>query len=126
MKIELIDLGVKTDSRGWLANLTPALAPEKINHLFVATIAPGEVRGNHFHKRKTEWVMVTSGTCKVKLTDIKTGESAEEVLNADKPTLVVIPINQEVKLINNSDQTATILAIFDDVFNPADPDVFTL
>lgn len=126
MEVKRIKLDLKADQRGWLVNLTPPLLETQVKHMFIATIEPGHIRGNHYHKRKTEWLLVLVGRCVVKLTDVTTKESRETDLDASEPTLVTVPINQEVKIINHTNQPATIMAIFNEPFDPQDPDVFTL
>ncbi|OGI25295.1 MAG: hypothetical protein A3J76_00080 [Candidatus Moranbacteria bacterium RBG_13_45_13] len=51
------------DERGWVANLAE-YATEKgyvIENIHLAPIKPGQIRGNHFHKKQKEWIFVFGG-----------------------------------------------------------------
>ena len=125
MKIKTLSLTKKEDKRGVLVNVYPEIT-RNIKHIFYATINAGHVRGNHYHKRKLEWLHVVKGSVTVVLTDIFTREKAEIIVTAQEPVLAEVPIDHEVKVLNHTRQEAVILALLDDPHDPKDPDIFVL
>lgn len=122
--IKLISLTSKIDKRGKLYEVTRAIPSFK--HMFVATINPGFSRGNHFHKRKTEWILAMDGKVEVVLIDALTKEESRVILDARNSQMLEIAPNLLVRVFNPTPMKATILAIFDEVFDPSDPDVWNL
>ena len=113
----------KQDDRGFLVEVSPLLKG-RAKHFFLATLKPGKSRGNHFHKRKTEWVIVTQGKVLVKLIDINSGKISKINLTSEQGRVLEILPNFVVRIENHTDQQAAILAIFDEVFDLQDPDVW--
>ena len=53
------ELEIHSDKRGWLVEMLKRDAlKEDIKQVYVATIKPGCVRGNHYHLKRTEWFLV--------------------------------------------------------------------
>ena len=125
MEVKLKHLEPKSDKRGWLSNL-PEQVVTQTKHAFIATILPGHIRGSHYHKQKTEWIIPIAGKCWLKLIDVASGAITETEIDASQPSVITVPINVEVKVINNFPEPAAILALFDTPFDPENPDVWTL
>jgi len=75
-----------SDNRGdlvvFLKNSELDLDKKKFGQIyFVSFNKKGVVRGNHYHKRWSEWFGVVSGKVKVVLRDIRTGENCVIILN---------------------------------------------
>ncbi len=62
-----IDLGVKTDSRGSLAEF---LKSPSLGQFFVSRTRPGVTRGNHYHHTKVEKFLVLEGEAAIRLRSI--------------------------------------------------------
>ena len=57
MKLNIKKLVVKKDSRGWLAEIIQSedVGKKRFGLLLITTAHPGQVKGNHYHKKKKEW-----------------------------------------------------------------------
>lgn len=63
VKVYNLEDKIHEDNRGWVANLAEYATGQgcKIENIHVASIRPGETRGNHFHKKQKEWILVFGG-----------------------------------------------------------------
>ncbi len=114
----------KEDERGWLVELFKgSLLDNKIKgQIYSFSINPGAKRGNHYHKRKTEWFSILEGRCKLTL---QRDEDKEEIiLDAEDPLLVKVLPNVRHTFENNAEEKAIIIAYIDEEFNPDDADTF--
>ena len=91
MKVEIKELSLLHDERGWLTEILASNDDsERIKQVHFAISKPGAVRGNHYHKNRTEWLCVTSGTGRILLEDTATHERKELIVTGDSPVLVKI------------------------------------
>jgi UDP-2-acetamido-2,6-beta-L-arabino-hexul-4-ose reductase len=73
MKVKTKKLKIHFDERGWLAEiLREDEIKEKIKQVYVATIEPGKIRGNHYHLKRKEWFFILKGEGKLYLKNPKT------------------------------------------------------
>ncbi|MFH1833020.1 MAG: cupin domain-containing protein [Candidatus Levyibacteriota bacterium] len=124
MKIKEKKLKVKSDIRGWLAEiLTPKDVGNKAFGLIVVTTAkPGQTKGRHYHKRKTEWYCVIKGDGMLTLIDNKTRETKKIEMGEKNMIMVQIPPNH-FHLIENIGKTEMFLLVYvNELFNPKEPD----
>src|SRR3989338_8860644 len=125
LNIEIKKLEIKKDERGWLTEL---LRREelgnntKFGQFVIATANPGYVKGNHYHKIKTEWFCVIKGRAEVTFENVKTKEEKTIVLDEKEPTIVKIKpfTNHSVKNIGKEEMY--LLAYVDDVYDEKDSD----
>ena len=125
LNIEIKKLEIKKDERGWLTEL---LRREelgnntKFGQFVITTANPGYVKGNHYHKRKTEWFCVIKGRAEVTFENVKTKEEKTIVLDEKEPTIVKIKpfTNHSVKNIGKEEMY--LLAYVDDVYDEKDSD----
>jgi len=63
VKVHNLKDKIHEDNRGWVANLAEYATEQKykIENIHLASIRPGEIRGNHFHKKQKEWILVFGG-----------------------------------------------------------------
>ncbi|MFQ5449562.1 MAG: WxcM-like domain-containing protein [Nitrospinaceae bacterium] len=125
--IQIRDLNKKSDERGWLIEvLGEELLGEcrQFGQIHVSVAHPGKVRGNHYHKRKTEWFSVPSGTGLLRLRDIATGEETEIIMgeNALKTVKITPGIVHAIK--NNGPNEMVLIVYTSESFDPADPDTY--
>ncbi|GJL79613.1 MAG: hypothetical protein NPINA01_26020 [Nitrospinaceae bacterium] len=125
--IQMQDLDKKSDERGWLIEvLGDALHKEckPFGQIHVSVAYPGKVRGNHYHKRKTEWFSVPSGNGLLLLKDLATGEEERILMgeNALKTVKITPGIVHAIK--NNGAGDMVLIVYTDETFDPADPDTF--
>ncbi len=127
MKLKIKKINVKSDSRGWLSEI---IRPEDVKNAqfgqLILTIAyPAEVRGNHYHKRKTEWYCVISGKAILTIISTKTREKKEIIMGEDKFVLVEIPPNHFHSIKNVGEKEMMLLAYVDESFNSIDADTYS-
>ncbi len=125
--IQVRDLDKKSDERGWLIEmLGPDLVngQERFGQIHVSVGHPGKVRGNHYHRRKTEWFCVPSGQGRLLLKDRETGEEREILMGENALRTVRIQPGT-VHAIKNVGRNDMVLIVYtDEPFNPADPDTY--
>ena len=74
------ELEIHSDERGWLVEmLKKNEIKEDIKQIYVATIKPGRVRGNHYHLNRTEWFLVIGEKAEIYLQDIKTKAKSPKI-----------------------------------------------
>lgn len=119
-------LDVKKDPRGWLAEI---VRPEDVDNksfgqILVTTAKPGETKGNHYHKRKTEWYCVIRGNGRLTLIDNKNGETKSLSMGEDDMILVAIPPNYFHSIKNTGKKEMYLMVYVSEPFNPSDPDTY--
>lgn len=80
-------LKIKEDERGLFAEL---FNMGEAGEVLYATINPGKIRGNHYHKEKKEFFCVLEGSAKFKMRNVKTGEKKERELFGDNLQILEI------------------------------------
>ena len=71
----LLPINRNVDKRGEVIKImTAQKAGWPARDIIVASMEPGVVRGNHYHKKKEEIYVVISGPVMAKLVDVKTGK----------------------------------------------------
>lgn len=128
MRIKVKELNIKSDERGWL---TEVLSSNDIDNtdfglIHLSTANPGFIKGNHYHKRKTEWFCVIKGEGKLMLTDLKTKEKQEIYLGEEELKVVEIPPYILHSIENIGKEEMYLLAYVDESFDQKNPDTFTL
>ena len=125
--IVINSLDVKTDNRGWLAEV---LREENLSgqtgfgQMLVTVAKPGITKGNHYHTRKEEWFCVIKGSGKLLLKN-NSSEEYEEILMGDENMVAVkIPPNVTHAIKNIGKDLLYLLIYIDEPFNPQDPDTF--
>jgi len=99
---------------------------KKFKQIYVATILPGKIRGNHYHKKKSEWFTIFNGKVKVVIEDIKTKEKKEIILDSSEKHLYRIFLNAGVAhaFKNISDSTVVLVVYMNKIYNPKNPDTY--
>jgi len=114
------------DIRGWVYEvLRPEdVTKERFAQIFVTGALPGKTKGNHYHRRKTEWFAVIYGKGEMTLTNVDTGEISTVMMSADEP-LVLKVIPGLAHALKNIDNVPLIAIVYvDESFNPNDTDTF--
>ncbi len=119
---------IKTrDSRGWLAEI---VRPEDLDsktsfgQIFLTVSYPGQIKGNHFHKRKTEWYCVVRGRGLLTIRDNNSGERHQYRLSDKKLRLVTIPPGYSHKIQNTGSEDMHLLVYVNEAFMQSDPDTY--
>jgi UDP-2-acetamido-2,6-beta-L-arabino-hexul-4-ose reductase len=76
MNVEVKELPLISDDRGWLSEILKSGATEPIRQIHFSYSKQGVARGNHYHKHRIEWLFITSGVGTIFLEDIETGEKS--------------------------------------------------
>ncbi len=95
-----------------------------IKEIMIITSKPGTKRGNHYHKKKNEWLGVISGEGRFVFVDNSTKERKEFDVSGKVPKMVHIPVNVTHTIINTGDDDIVILEISDHVYTEGDSDTF--
>jgi dTDP-4-dehydrorhamnose 3,5-epimerase len=90
-----------SDNRGWLTEIINGENRQKIVNIHNANSKPGAIRGNHYHKNKTELLCVMFGKGRLVLEENVTKERKELSLNGESPVLVEIPPEVAHAIENN-------------------------
>jgi len=104
IKYKIQELKIHSDRRGWFIEMLKAnKTSREIKQISVASIKPGEVRGNHYHLNKTEWFLVIGGKAEYYLENLITKEKIRFKLNSKKPKVITVfpEIAHAVKNIDN-------------------------
>jgi len=99
---------------------------KKFAQIYIATILPGAVRGNHYHKSKLEWFTILNGKVRVLLEDIKTKRREDLILDSSENFLKRVLINNETAhaFKNISDSTVVLVVYTNKIYDPKKPDTY--
>lgn len=127
MDVIIKKLEVKKDDRGMLFEV---LRSEQVNanfgQLFITSVKPGKVKGNHYHKRKREWFCALTGKVTVHLIEVSSGAGKDVILDSRNPSLIQINPGVSHAIKNNGKEEALVLSYISESYNPDDPDTFSL
>ena len=125
MKVEVKELSLICDERGWLTEILSANDDsERIKQIHFAVSKPGAVRGNHYHKSRTEWLCVTCGTGRILLEDAGANEREELIVTGESPVLLKISPGTVHAIENCADMPMHLLVIVDEKPDAANSDTF--
>jgi len=127
-KVRVVNLEKKKDSRGFFCELiqgkyVPVQGDFGLVYISQATL-PGVIKGNHYHRRKTEWFCVIKGSAELYLKD-----------NNDSPTMKIEMGEEDLKMVevppgiihafkNIGSGEMILLAYISESYDPDDPDTF--
>jgi oxalate decarboxylase/phosphoglucose isomerase-like protein (cupin superfamily) len=122
-KLQIIDLANFGDVRG-LSFTIPADALAfvgRMSDVHVASTKPGSVRGNHYHLRRREAIVVLPGT-KWSLHWDEGGDSSAQHREFDgsKAILVLVSPGQSHAVRNDGDRDMWLVAISSETYDPAE------
>ena len=126
MKIQVKKLKIKNDSRGSLVEILHPddVASETFGMILVTTAFSNEIKGGHYHKRKTEWYCVVKGKGLLTLIDRRTNEEKEINMGGKNMVTVKIPPNYFHKVKNIGLDEMYLLVYVDEPYNLLDPDTY--
>ena len=94
--------------------------------VYLFTMNPGAIRGNHYHQSKNEWFFLAQGAVELLLRDITAQNNTVKTLTATKPEVVAIPAGTAHTLKNSHSDPALIIAYIDQEFDPNQPDTYPM
>jgi dTDP-4-dehydrorhamnose 3,5-epimerase-like enzyme len=128
MNVQITELPKFEDERGFLVEFlkgTDLQSDHKaFAQIYLTTIGPGYMRGNHYHEKFYEYFTVMHGRIQLVLEDVRTKERKELILDAaDKPLRRVCfgPYTAHV-LHNISDTVAVVVSYATEMYNKEDVD----
>ena len=106
-----------SDDRGSIFFPEKILDKKLFKHFVVSKTPPGQERGGHFHRTRTEWFTVVLGKARVTLVDIETKEKEVHILHGENPELIELPplVALTVESIGSCDMI--FLGFFDEVYD---------
>jgi dTDP-4-dehydrorhamnose 3,5-epimerase-like enzyme len=123
MDLKITEIDAKENERGIFAEILKSnQTEEQIKETLLVISKPGAVRGNHYHKKKVEWLCLIKGRGQFIYIDIKTGEKKEFVID-NKLTLIKTPLNVAHAVKNIGKDELILLEISNQLFEE-DPDIF--
>jgi dTDP-4-dehydrorhamnose 3,5-epimerase len=126
LKYSIKNLIMHSDKRGWLAEMLKRNEIKRdIKQIYVATIKPGAVRGNHYHKKRIEWFLILNGKAKLYLEDLKTKKKVCLTLSSNTPRVVTIFPRVAHALKNISKKTIYLVSAQSDIYSFKNPDTFS-
>ena len=125
IKYKVKELEIHSDKRGWLVEMLKRDAlKEDIKQVYVATIKPGCVRGNHYHLKRTEWFLVIGERAEIYLQDIKTKAKTRLKIFSKKPKVITISPQIAHAVKNTSKEIVYLISAQSDIYNPKNPDTY--
>ena len=126
IKYQIKELEPHSDGRGWLVEMLKRdELKEDIKQIYVASIKPGKVRGNHYHLKRIEWFFVIGGKADFYLEDLKSKKRICLKLTPRKPRLVTVFPGTSHALKNISKKTIYLVSAQNTIYNPKNPDTFS-
>jgi UDP-2-acetamido-2,6-beta-L-arabino-hexul-4-ose reductase len=127
MNYEIEKLEVHGDGRGWLVEaLKQDQIPDgqSIRQIYVASIKPGCVRGNHYHKKRMEWFFLIGADAEIHLEDMETKEKKVIFFSSEAMQRVAVYPNVAHAVANKGSETVYLVSAQNDIFDPNDKDSF--
>ena len=119
-------LEVHNDERGALFEVLRFDEHEFINRnkgqFYCFSIEPGKVRGQHYHKEKSEWFVCVSGSCRLLMK--QHNEIQIERLDSAFPKRIAIMPGVTHTLENDTASPTIMLSYSSKPFNSCNPDTF--
>lgn len=112
------------DERGFLVEFLKREELKKnereFAHIYLATIHPNSVRGNHYHTKQNEFFIILSGKAAITLEDIKTKKRKEIILDASDENLIRVRFGPYIAhaIKNISDETVYLAAYGTKPYDP--------
>lgn len=118
--MDLKQLETKSDSRG---TLVEAYKLPNDGQLFYVIAKPNQMRGNHYHERKTEHFLVIYGSAEIVVKNRETNDVMKVEVSGSKPMKVTVSPNHTHNITATS-EGCIFLVWCDEQFNEEDPDTF--
>lgn len=126
--VKIKKLNVKTDDRGWFSEILrfeELLNKKKgFGQIYVTVAKPGQIKGKHYHRRKTEYFCVIKGNGILTLIDKKTKSKQKIRMGENHLVMVQIPPKVWHAIENTEKDDLYLLAHIDEPFDPDDPDTY--
>lgn len=123
IKCKIKRLKTYSDKRGWFVEMLKRNElDDDIKQISVASIKPGEVRGNHYHLKRIEWFFLIGGKAEFYLEDLKTRKKSCFKVSSKSPKLITVFPNTVHAIKNPTQETIFFVEAQNDIYNPKKPD----
>lgn len=116
-----VTVTVHSDERGGLFEAVRSL---QSGQMFLSTTKPGITRGGHYHTRKVERFLVTTGEAVIRLRKLFTTETTEFRVSGAKPQYVDMPTFYTHDITNVGKGELVTAFWAHEIFDPDDTDTF--
>ena len=111
------------DERGFVHRVLTASqngGGEWHGEVYVTAAWPGEVKGNHYHRKMGEWFSVVLGKGSLELCDATTGELRSIPIEAESPCSVYVPSRLAHAVVNRGTDLLLCVAWAEAEYDPSD------
>lgn len=112
------------DERGFLSEIFRRDVQGDFKQVYVATLKPGAVRANHYHKSRREWFCIIKGKARITLWD-KTGWRLYVDVDGNNPQVIEVPTLMFHKIENIGKRIAILVSAASDLYDKNNPDSYT-
>jgi UDP-2-acetamido-2,6-beta-L-arabino-hexul-4-ose reductase len=116
MKLEIRDLDIKSDNRGIATEILTSDQMPEMKEVLLQISKPGTIRGNHYHKKKVEWICVIKGEAKIIYEDVYDGEKKTIFVSGDKPQIIKTPLDVLHTVYNIGKEDLYTISILDSIY----------
>lgn len=116
-----VKLTLHSDNRG---TLFEAVKSDQGGQTFLSSTRPGITRGNHFHTRKVERFLVTSGTAEIRLRKLFSDQVTVFRVSGEQPCYIDMPTFHTHSITNVGDSDLVTLFWANEIFDPNDSDTY--
>lgn len=123
--VRLIERQLRGDDRGWLLKLLDGYEEGlggAQGEVYAVMALPGQVRGNHYHPRASEWFTVVHGTALATVGEVDTPARQTYELSVRAPHTLYVPAGLAHAFTNAPDaEEPFILVVYADLrYDPED------
>jgi UDP-2-acetamido-2,6-beta-L-arabino-hexul-4-ose reductase len=118
--MDLNNLDIHQDERGSFVETFKLPSDGQVSY---AITKPGELRGNHYHTRKTEYFSVIYGSATIAVKNRDTGDVIKVEVSGSKPMIAKIVPNH-THYLEATDEGCICIIWCDEQFDPKDPDTY--
>jgi len=112
------------DERGNLVENTLEEIMNDSKHFFISKSKPNVIRGNHYHKNKSEWFYIIQGTAKIVVIDIESNKREERIVKAEDNIIVQMEPHKAHAIQNIGTGEMILLALINEVLDHENPDTY--
>jgi len=127
-KVRVVELDKKADERGYFCELIQGRDVSMLNGFGLVYIsqaaASGVIKGNHYHRRKTEWFCVIKGIAELYLKDKTNSTTMKIEMGEEDLKMVEVPPGIVHAFKNIGSGEMILLAYISESYDPLDPDTF--
>jgi UDP-2-acetamido-2,6-beta-L-arabino-hexul-4-ose reductase len=116
-----VTLAVHEDNRGALFE---AVKSRNAGQMFFSTTKHGVTRGNHYHTRKFERFLVTSGEAVIRLRKLFSGEIVDFRVSGSRPQYIDMPTFYTHNITNIGSTDLVTVFWAHEIFDKDDPDTY--